>query len=306
MPTQSSSSAGHVDSLFSALFWLSTLSAAGVAFAMVYFVLRYRAKSRQAPVEETKESHNTLLEITWSVVPLFIVIGLFVYGFKGYIDLRNAPKDSMEIHVTGQKWKWLFAYPNGLTEDTLHVPVDTPVRLILNSTDVIHSLYVPAFRVKMDAVPGRYTDLWFRATEVGEFPVFCTEYCGTSHSDMLAKVIVHEPGGFEKWMDAREQEIMDKPPAELGKLLYEQQGCSTCHSTDGSPRVGPTFKGIFGKAESFTDGSSLTIDENYLRQSILEPNAKIVKGYSPAMPTYQGKLNDRELNGLVEYIKTLK
>ena len=305
MPTESSTSAGHVDALFTALMLISTASAVGIFVAMIYFVVRYRARSRAENVVAQGGDHNTALEITWSVIPLIIVIGLFVYGFKGYVDLRTAPKDALEIHVTGQKWKWLFTYSNGMTDDVLHVPVDTPVRIILSSQDVIHSLYIPAFRTKMDAVPGRYTEMWFDANQVGEFPVFCAEYCGTSHSDMHTTVIVHEPGGYEKWIESREKELMDKPPAELGEMLYAQQGCSTCHTVDGSPLVGPSFKGIFGHEVALADGSTVTADENYIRESILEPSTKIVKGFTPAMPTYKGKLDDQELTGLVEYIKTL-
>jgi cytochrome c oxidase subunit 2 len=184
--------------------------------------------------------------------------------------------------------------------------VGQPVRMLINSVDVLHALYVPAFRVKMDAVPGRYTDLWFQATKTGEFPVFCTEYCGTSHSDMLARVVVHPPGGYEKWMEEQRKKLLDMPPAELGKVLFEKQGCNVCHTVDGTPKIGPTWKGLFGKTETFTDGTSGTADENYLRQSILEPNAKIVQGFPPSMPTYQGKLKDKEIDGIVEYIKSLK
>jgi cytochrome c oxidase subunit 2 len=306
MPTASSTSAGQVDWLFTTLMTVATVSAVGVFVAMALFVLRYRSRSREEAAPPPGVTHNTLLEVTWSVIPLGIVIALFFWGFKGYVDLRTAPKDSIEISVTGQKWKWLFTYPNGLTEDTLHVPVDTPVRVILTSQDVIHSLYIPAFRTKMDAVPGRYTDLWFQATEVGSFPIFCAEYCGRSHSDMHSTVIVHEPGGYEKWLETREQEVMNKPPAELGADLFQKQGCSTCHSVDGSPLVGPSLKGIFGHEVTLADGTTLTVDENYVRESILQPQAKIVKGFNPAMPTFQGKLDDTEITGLIEFIKTLK
>jgi cytochrome c oxidase subunit 2 len=158
----------------------------------------------------------------------------------------------------------------------------------------------------MDAVPGRYTDLWFQATKPGDYPIFCAEYCGTSHSDMLTHVVVHPPGEYEKWLDATCKAADSDVGAPRGAKLYEKQGCNTCHSIDGTPKIGPTWKGLFGKTETFADGSTLKADENYLRESIVDPAAKVVKGYAPSMPTYQGKLSDKDLDGLVEYIKTLK
>jgi len=307
MPRAASKTATDIDWLYDGMVWLSIICAVGVFAAMFYFCLMYRAKSRAAneKVEKTPD-HNTALEITWSFIPLVITIALFVWGFKGFVDLRTPPKDAMEIHVTGQKWKWLFDYPTGFSHEELHVPVDTPVRAIINSVDVLHSLYVPAFRVKMDAVPGRYTDLWFHATETGEFTIECAEYCGTSHSDMLAKVVVHPPGGYEKWLEEQVQIIEKEPCTTQGPKLYEGQGCSTCHTVDGTKRIGPTWKGVFGTTEHFTDGTSATVDENYIRDSILDPQAKIVAGYTPAMPTFKGKLRDRQITCLVEYIKSLK
>lgn len=307
MPIDASTFAAEIDGLYDFLFWLSVISALAIYGVMFYFIVKYRAKSREAnEVGEESSHHNTALEITWSVIPLFFCIAIFVWGFKGYVNLRTPPKDALEIHVQGQKWKWLFTYPNGLVSSELHVPVDQDVRVIIQSVDVLHSLYIPAFRTKMDAVPGRYSDLWFHATKEGEFPIFCAEYCGTSHSDMLAKAVVHKPGGYEGWMKAKEDEMNNLPPVELGAKLYAEQGCSTCHSTDGSTKVGPSWKGIWGAKHNFTDGSSAVVDENYITESINNPVAKVVQGFAPAMPTYQGKLNDRQINGLIEYIKSLK
>lgn len=320
MPLDASDVAGEVDWLFSFLTWLSTICAVGIFVAMIYFVVKYRAKSRKDNVKPPRTSeHNTTLEITWSVIPLVVVIAIFVWGFQGYMHLRTPPKDAIEIHVTAQKWKWVFEYPNGMTDDALHVPVNKPVRILISSVDVLHSLYIPVFRTKMDAVPGRYTDLWFKATKTGDFPIECAEYCGApsqgsgvpgsyGHSAMLAHVIVHPEGGYEDWLDEQQQKLQSMPPAELGALLYAKQGCSACHTTNGTPLVGPTWKGLFGKNEAMTAGPAVTVDENYIRESIVDPQAKIVAGFptpSP-MPTYQGKLSDRELNGLVEYIKSLK
>jgi cytochrome c oxidase subunit 2 len=307
MPLDASVTVRSVDWIYYFLYWMSIISTVIIVAAMVYFVIKYKAKSRAANEQpQPSPDHSTVLEVTWSILPLFVLVALFVWGFKGFVDLRTPPKGAMEIRVTGQKWKWVFSYPGGMVDDTLHVPVDRPVRLVISSMDVLHSFFIPNFRVKMDAVPGRYTDLWFQATKTGEFPVFCTEYCGTSHSDMLARVVVHPPGGYEKWMEEQQKKLLDMPPVELGKVLFEKQGCNVCHTVDGTPKIGPTWKGLFGKNEAFTDGTSGTADENYLRQSILEPNAKIVQGFPPSMPTYQGKLKDKEIDGIVEYIKSLK
>ncbi len=307
MPTDASTFAAEIDPLYDFLLWLSAISAAGIFLAMLYFVVKYRAKSREENVVgDDSNHHNTTLEIVWSVIPLLICVGIFVWGFKGFVELRTPPKDTLEIHAQGQKWKWLFTYPNGHVDSDLHVPVGKDVRVIIQSVDVLHSLYIPAFRTKMDAVPGRYTDLWFHATKEGDYPVFCAEYCGTAHSDMLAHAIVHEPGGYEKWMQKIVEEQENMPPVELGEMLYSQQGCKTCHSIDGTPLVGPTWKGLFGKERKFADGTSAVADEQYIKDSLNNPSGQIVEGFAPSMPTYQGKLNDKQQNGLVEYIKSLK
>ena len=307
MPIRASKGAANVDWLFNVLMAVSIVAAIGVFLAMVIFILKYRARDREdgEPVAVVAD-HNTALEIVWSVIPLVVVMALFAWGFKGYMDLRIAPRDAREIHVNGQKWSWTFTYPNGVVDGALHVPSGEPVRLLLTSSDVIHSLFIPVFRAKMDAVPGRYTELWFEADRTGEFPILCAEYCGTGHSSMLTKVVVHPRGGYEKWLEEQVRKAASASPAELGKKLYEQQGCQACHTIDGSPKIGPTFKGAFGREEKLSDGSKITVDENYIRQSILEPQAKIVQGFAPAMPTYQGKLSDRELTAIIEYLKTLK
>ena len=306
MPDAASVTVDHVDWIWDFLVWMSVVSCIAIFAGMIWLIWKYRAKSRAANEHaEPSSEHNTMLEISWSVGPLIVCIAVFVWGFKGFINLRTPPKDSIEIHATAQKWKWLFDYPHG-SDDVLHVPVDRPVRMVIQSMDVLHALYIPNFRVKMDAVPGRYTDLWFQATKSGEFPLFCAEYCGTSHSDMLTKVVVHPPGEYEKWLDQACVKADSLSGPERGKQLYTKQGCDTCHSIDGSPKIGPTWKGLFGKMETMADGSSHKVDENYLRESMLDPAAKVVKGYAPSMPTYQGKLSDKDLDGLIEYMKTLK
>ncbi len=310
MPLDASTFGAEIDPLYDFLLWLSVISLAGILLAMVIFVVKYKAGAREKnEVGDDSSHHNTALEITWSVIPLVICIGIFVWGFKGYVELRTPPKDTLELHVTGQKWKWTFQYPNGHMDSELHVPVDRDVRVIIQSVDVLHSLYIPAFRTKMDAVPGRYTDLWFHATKAGEYPVFCAEYCGTSHSDMLAKAVVHEVGGYEKWLDGigeiQKTEAAQNPVA-YGEKLYVKQGCKTCHSVDGTTLVGPTWKGLWGRTSTFADGSSAVVDENYVVQSINDPSSQVVQGFAPSMPTFKGQMKDWELNALVAYIKSLK
>ncbi len=310
MPKSASTLSGDVDWLYNVLFWLSVVSALAIFAVMWHFVRKYRVSSRDdSAVGDVVSEHNTALEITWSVIPLFVVIALFVWGFKGYVNLRTPPKEALEIHVQGQKWKWIFTYPNGHSDTKLHVPVDRDVRVIIQSADVLHSLFIPAFRVKMDAVPGRYTDLWFNATEPGDYPIFCAEYCGTSHSDMLAQVTVHPSGGYEKWLDGvgkkRAEEAM-KDPVAFGEKLWDEQGCSTCHSIDGTIKVGPSWKGIFGETHQMADGTAVKVDENYIRESINDPTKRVVAGFPPSMPTYQGRLKDYEITAIIEFIKSLK
>jgi cytochrome c oxidase subunit 2 len=304
MPLDTSVTAADIDWLYMFMVWMSAICTLGIFAAMLYFCVKYRATSRKANEKAERSSdHNTTLEVTWSIIPLFFVIALFVWGFKGFVDLRTPPKDSLEIHAIGKRWAWSFQYAHGV-DNALHVPVDTNVRVIISSLDVLHSLFVPNFRVKMDAVPGRYTDLWFRATVPGTYPIFCAEYCGTSHSDMLANVVVHPAGGFEQWVKQQVEIANSLPPVELGKRVYEKQGCNACHTVDGTPKIGPTWKGLWDKTEALQSGASVKVDENYIRESILDPQAKIVAGMPNSMPVT--KLSDREITGLIEYIKTLK
>jgi cytochrome c oxidase subunit 2 len=307
MPNSASNFSSSIDGLFDFLVWISVISTVGIVGAMIYFCVRYAATSREAnEAAESQHDHSNTLEITWSVIPLFIVIGIFVVGFKQYVDLRTPPRAAYEVHATGQRWKWGFEYPEGLSHPELHVALNRNVRIMIQSVDVLHSLSIPEFRVKMDAVPGRYTELWFKATQLGTFPVYCTEYCGTSHSDMLSQVVVHDEEGFDQWVAEEIRKIESMPLVELGELTYNQSGCATCHSTDGSAKVGPSFKGLFGRSEPIVGSGAITVDENYLRESILEPQAKVVQGFPPSMPTFKGQLSDRRISGLVEYIKTIK
>jgi len=304
LPRPASTLAGKVDFLFNAISFIGLFFFGLIAILMVLFVWRYRQRPGQAA--GMAPSHNTPLEITWSVIPLAIVCWMFWEGFQGYLELHTPPRNSYEVLVTGQKWKWLFTYPNGVVDDNLHVPAGRPVRLVLSSEDVIHSFFVPEFRIKRDAVPGRFTKAWFEAPDPGEYRVFCAEYCGTSHSDMTAKVVVHPPEEFERWLEAAGNFLDRMSPAEAGAKLFLQRGCKQCHSVDGAGGIGPTLKGIFGHEQVLRGGGRARVDEDYLRESILEPQAKVVAGYDPVMPTFKGRLTDREVAALIEYVKTLQ
>ena len=303
MPPKVSTVAHHVDSLFDFILWISVFFFVLIVVLMVYFVIKYR--HREGVEAESSASHNTLLEVTWTIIPVILVMVIFFFGFKGYLDMATPPANAYEILVDGQKWNWSFTYPNGYVDENLHAPVDRPIRLILSSADVIHSLYVPAFRIKMDVVPGRYTKAWFEATEPGEYQLFCAEYCGTSHSDMLAMVVVHPAGEFELWLEKASNFLETMTPVEAGQKLFAVRGCMQCHSVDGTAKTGPTMAGIFGRTEALADGGTVVADENYIRESILEPMAKVVAGYEPVMPTYQGRLKDAEIMAIIEYLKTL-
>jgi cytochrome c oxidase subunit 2 len=222
--------------------------------------------------------------------------------------MRTPPQDSLEITVIGRQWLWQFKYNSGRTTlNELYVPEGRPVKLVMRSEDVLHSFYVPAFRVKQDLVGGMYTDLWFTAIKIGTYQIFCAEYCGTGHSAMLGKVIVMNPQEYQKWERGEEEKaVASLPPAETGKQLYTQRGCNACHSVDGSKLVGPSWKGIYGHEVELQDGTKVIADENYLRESILEPQAQMVKGYTPVMPSFKGVISENEVSDIIAYIKTLK
>lgn len=301
-----SNGSNAVDGTFMFILVLSSVVTIGVVGAMIYLVNKYRATSRAANQKpEPSPEHNTTLEITWSAIPLVLCILIFVWGFKGFVDIRTPPKDTLDLKAQGQKWKWIFTYPTGYQDDRLHVPAGENVKVTINSVDVLHSLYLPNLRQKMDAVPGRFTTLWFKADKAGTYPIFCAEYCGTSHSDMLSELVVHESrAAYDKWFAEAVKPPSD--PVEHGKLLFEKKGCPSCHTVDGTPKVGPSLKGVWGKTESFEDGGSAVVDENYVRQSLMEPSAKIVKGFAPGMPTFKGQLKDAQIDALIAYLKSVK
>lgn len=303
LPRQSSTLAPEVDAGFHAVYWVSVGFFVLVVGAMAYFAVRYR---RRREGEKTSEvDHSTALEIVWTTIPGLMLLFLFALGLKGYASAAVAPAESLEIQVTAEKWLWTFTYPNGTTTvNELGVPKDRPVRLVMSSKDIIHSFFVPEFRIKQDLVPGAYTTTWFQATEVKDVAVLCAEYCGTGHSDMMARILVMDEPVYKDWLD-KGGGADDLPPAELGKKLFTQRSCATCHSLDGSRIQGPSLKGLFGRTEDLEGGTSVKVDENYFRESVLNPGAKVVRGYPAAMPTFQGLLKDRDIEALIAYLKSV-
>lgn len=307
MPTKGTEIAGHVDNLYGFLVVVSTISCAILIGGMIYFSLKY--KRRTATDKTAYITHDTRLEVLWSVLPLIIFLFVFAWGWLIYHDMRTMPKDALEIHVIGKQWAWTSEYKNGVKSNEVVVPVNTNVKLILSAEDVIHSFYVPSFRIKQDAVPGRYTALWFNADKLGDFHVFCTEFCGTSHSGMITKLRVLSQTDFDKWL-TEEADVGMLPITERGAKIFKTRACASCHNAATDVKlVGPGFLKLFGKENhEMEDGSKVTADENYIRESILNSQAKIVKGFGPrsAMPAFQGQLSEGELTALIEYIKTLK
>jgi cytochrome c oxidase subunit 2 len=274
-----------------------------ITFLMVYFVFRYR---REKHPQAADIEGSTWLEITWTVIPTLIVLTMFYYGLTGFQFLKKVPEGAMVVKVIARQWSWLFQYENGIQDGELRVPVGKPVKLLLTSQDVIHGFYAPAFRIKQDAVPGMTNYLWFQPTEAGTFDVMCSQYCGLEHSHMLTKIVVLPEEEFTKWYQSKKEKMAMKAPSG-GMQLYQEKGCVGCHSTDGSPRVGPSFKGLFGKTEKvMTAGKEQTVvvDEAFIRRFILEPNVVHIEGYPPIMP--QIGMTNEELTALVDYIKGLK
>ena len=305
MPEQGTQIAKQVDNLYGFLLVVSFISCAILIGGMVYFAIKYKRKS--ANDKTPYITHDTRLEVLWSVVPLIIFLFVFAWGWVVYHDMRSMPENALEVHVTGKQWAWTMEYKNGVKATELVVPVNKDIKIILGSEDVIHSFFIPSFRIKQDAVPGRYSALWFKAEKLGEFHVFCTEFCGTNHSTMLTKVKVVPQEDFDKWL-TEESEIGLLPLAKRGAKFFQTRACASCHNVENDAvKVGPSLYKKWGTDKVFEDGSKDKFDENYVRQSILEPQAKIVKGFpkpSP-MPSYQGQLSESELSALIEYIKDL-
>lgn len=299
-PDQASTVAGRVDTLYYFLIAVSLFFATLIFFLVIYFALKYRRRSPGEQAQPVVESFR--LELVWTLIPLGIVMVAFTWGARLYFTLSHPPADALEILTVGKQWMWKFQHPTGQREiNELHVPLGRPVKLTMASEDVIHSFYVPAFRVKMDVVPGRYTDVWFEATKTGKFHLFCAEYCGTQHSGMIGRLIVLDPMQYQQWLSGG---VTAESPEAAGEQLFVKLGCNACHRLD-LKALAPPMEGLFGKQEKLTTGESITVDEEYLRESILNPNAKIVAGYQPIMPPYVGRVTEEGLLQLVAYIKSL-
>lgn len=301
LPRQGSTFAKEVDEAYYITLWICAGFFIIVVGAMIYFALKYKRKSdteRTSPVD-----HSFRLEIVWSIVPSVLLVWLFYLGVKGYANVTTAPNGAFEIRVTGQMWNWNFAYPNGEMTDELFVPVNRPVKLVMTSTDVIHAFFVPEFRVKQDVVPGMYSSLWFTATQVGDTAVECAEYCGDGHSLMLNQVHVLPEDQFKVLYDnAFEDPLHPLSPEVRGEKKYKSK-CAVCHSVDGAPNTGPTFKGLWDRQEKLEDGSTITVNENYVRKSILEPQSQIVAGFPRTMPVFAGQLTERDIEGIIAFLK---
>lgn len=280
---------------------ISIVFLVGITAVMVYFLFRYNKKRN--PVA-TNITHNNTLEVIWTVIPTILVLIMFWYGWTGYKPMLTAPKGAMEIDAIGQMWKWTFVYPNGKVADTLFVPIDEPVKLNLISKDVLHSLYIPAFRVKQDVVPGDEKMMWFTAQKLGTYDILCAEYCGQLHSYMLSSIKVVERNDYDTWLETEPDTSNEHP----GYTLMKRNACFSCHTQDGTRLVGPSFKGLVGKTEIvIADGKEkeITIDRDYLINSIQNPNSEIVKSYQPnLMPQLQ--LTEEELNHIADFIETIK
>jgi cytochrome c oxidase subunit II len=300
LPIQASVHAGRVDALYFALIGITTLFVVLIAAAMLYFAIRYRRTPSNQTGVEGKETWA--LEVTWSVIPLLIGLGLFVWGAVVFLDVySDAPKDAMEVAVVGKQWMWKVQQPNGRREiNDLHVPASKPVKLTMVSEDVIHSFYIPALRIKHDVLPGRYTSIWFQAERPGVYHLFCAEYCGTQHSGMIGRLFVMEPTAYADWLAGAQT---TGGPVTNGKTLLSTLGCIACHRKD-SGKMGPRLEGIYGTNVRLQDGTTVNVDDNYLRESILNPNAKLVAGFQPLMPSFQGRVSEEDILQILSYIKS--
>jgi len=273
LPPQASTIAGDVDSLYYFIFWGCMAFFVLIVALCAFFVMKYRRRSEDEI--GSGPSHNTPLEVTWTVVPLVLVMVVFFWGFRSYMEMHTAPAGALEYYVTGKQWLWQVNHPTGAVEvNNMYVPVDEPVKVILQSEDVIHSFYVPAFRVKMDAYPNQYTTLWFEATRTGDYDLFCAEYCGEQHSQMKGKVHVLSRKDYDAWVASTSGPKEGEDLTVWGEKMYTKNACVTCHSLDGSKRTGPTFKGIWGTDVTLSDGTTVVVDENYVRSSILDPHGR--------------------------------
>jgi cytochrome c oxidase subunit 2 len=299
-PPQASTFAQNVDSLYFFIIAVSAFFALAVTVAVIAFGIVFRRR-HEGEVGARIEG-NLPLELLWSIIPTVIAMVMFGWGASAFFDMRTPPQEALQLYAVGKQWMWKFQHLEGQREiNELHVPVGRPIKVTVTSEDVIHSLYFPAFRTKIDAIPGRYTHLWFEATKTGTYHIFCTEYCGTNHSGMIGSVVVMEPSAYQAWLAGGTTE---GTLAQRGERLFTELACNTCHLDTGKGR-GPALQNILGKPVELADGTSVMVDEGYLRESIINSQAKIVKGFQPLMPAFQGLVSEDNLVALVEYVKTL-
>ena len=304
-PVQASTLAPEVDNLYFGVLAITAFFALLVVIAVVFFAIKYRDDTGDKVGEPI---HGSVpLELGWSLIPFIISIGIFLWASVVFFHIVRAPDQSLQVYSTGKRWMWRFQHVDGQREiNELHVPVGRPVRVVFTSEDVLHDLYIPAFRVKADAVPGRYSAIWFQATKVGEYHLFCAEYCGTRHSGMIGTVYVMEPADYQAWLNGGGTTNTGGGNLEQeGRQLFSQLACSTCHLPDGTGR-GPSLVGLYGSKVTLDNGMTVTADETYLRESILLSQLKTVAGYKQLMPTFEGLVNEDGVASLIEYIKSMR
>lgn len=299
-PPRASVFADGVDQLFWFFMIVCGLAGTITALLVIAFAIRYRRGARRY---QKTPHHSLALELGWTLPVAVVVLALFAWGAKLFVDLYRVPEGATEIYVTGKQWMWKLQHPNGKREiNQLHVPVNTDIVLNLTSEDVIHSFFVPAFRTKKDAVPGRYNRMWFRATRTGEFHLFCAEFCGTDHSRMIGTVYVQTQQAHQEWLREGSEQLVSM--ADRGALTYARFACGSCHDAEEEGR-GPGLANIYGTRRQLAGGGSVVVDEDYLRESIIKPNAKVVAGWAPVMPTFKGQIEEQGINELIAYIKSL-
>ncbi len=303
LPLQGTAVAGRWDSLFLFMLWLAAIMFVLVVGSMLAFVWKYRHKASD---RTTYITGSHVLEAIWIIVPTVMLLGIFVWGYSVYRGMTQAPRDAVEIRVLGKQWVWSFQYDNGRTSiGEIYVPVHRPTKLIMTSEDVLHSFFIPNFRVKQDVVPGMYSSVWFKPTVIGTHQVFCAEYCGTSHSGMLAKIHVLSEADWEDWNEGKSPKAFGDSLVEQGRKLHETKGCVTCHTADGTAKLGPSHKGLFGSKVELEDGTFVIADENYIRGKIENPRGSTKRGFTQMMPTFQGLVTETEMNALIAYVKSL-
>jgi cytochrome c oxidase subunit 2 len=301
IPDSASTLSGDVDALYFYISGVTVFFTLLISAVIIFFAIRYR---RRNPFEIPRPIEgSTKLETLWSVIPLLIAMSIFVWGAKLYFAQYRPPRNAMEVYVVGKQWMWKFQHSTGQREiNELHVPVGRKIKLIMATEDVIHDVFIPAFRIKVDVVPGKYTTEWFEATKAGRYHLFCAEYCGMNHSGMGGWVVVMEPTEFDNWLSGNANQMS---PAAAGQQIFESLGCVSCHGANGEGGRGPALLGVFGSNVILNNGQTVKADEGYIRESILNPQAKIVSGFGPIMPSFQGQVNEEQLLQLVAYVKSL-